>query len=379
MIRVVHVDEIPQYRVSFYEGIRSQLAKHGVQYDLVTGQPNREIAAKEDVVSLGWERRVANRHYQIGKVNLVWHPVLHEIRNCDLAIVGQENGRIVNYVAQILGPIRRSKLAFFGHGKNFQADSDKAPAERWKRFWATKCDWWFTYTNKTRELIESYGFPPDRITVFHNAVDTSELRRWDNEIKEDELGTLRRQLDIDTDKVAVYVGGLYDIKRLGFLIEAAKEVRRCIPDFVLIVIGAGVDQPLVEAAAAVHPWIRYLGPRFGREKAALMRLSKAFLMPGAVGLAILDCSALGTPIVTTGYPFHGPEISYLESGENGLMVEDWRNVAAYANAVVSLLCNDVLQAKLATGARAMAQSYTIENMVDCFCAGVLSCLATKKR
>ena len=46
-----------------------------------------------------------------------------------------------------------------------------------KRIWATRCDWWFAYTETSREIVETYGFPRQRITVFHNAIDTSEIRR----------------------------------------------------------------------------------------------------------------------------------------------------------------------------------------------------------
>src|SRR5437763_143753 len=81
---------------------------------------------------------------------------------------------------------------------------------------------------------------------------TSELRRWADDIGTDELNPLRRELGIATEKVAVYVGGLYDLKRIEFLIEAAQQVRRRVPDFVLIIVGGGIERPLVEAAAAAH-------------------------------------------------------------------------------------------------------------------------------
>jgi glycosyltransferase involved in cell wall biosynthesis len=380
MMRVVYVNtSLAQFSVPFQEGVRRRLAEYGVQYEAIYGQPDPNQAAKGDEASLGWERKVTNRYIRIGPYGAVWQPVLKDIWNCDLAIVGQENRRLVNYVAQILGGFRPSRLAFWGHGRNFQAGPEPNLAERWKRFWATRCDWWFTYTEGTGKLIEDYGFPPERITVFQNAIDTLQLRRWADEIGADELNSLRRQLGITTDKIAVYVGGLYDLKRIDFLIEAAKKVRRRIPDFQLIIVGGGPDRSLVEAAAAADTSIRYLGPRFGREKAAILRLGRVFLMPGLVGLAILDGSALGVPIITTAYPYHSPEIGYLKSGESGLVVENWQSPTAYADAVISVLLDDVLRAKLAVGAMRMAQAYTIENMVHRFCDGVLAAVAAPKR
>jgi glycosyltransferase involved in cell wall biosynthesis len=379
-MRVVYLDTaLFQYTAPFLEGVRTKLAAAGVEFEAIFGQPTQNETVRGDGASLAWERRIANRYIEAGPISAVWQPALKELWSCDLAIVVQENRRLVNYLAQALGPFRPSRLAFWGHGRNFQAVSSATLAERWKRLWATRCDWWFTYTNETRKLIESYGFPPERITVFHNAIDTSDLRRWADEISADELDSLRRELGIATENVAVYIGGLYDLKRISFLIEAAEEVRRRVPDFALVVVGGGVDRPLVEAAAAAHSWIRYLGPRFGRNKVAILRLGRAFVMPGAVGLAVLDGSAVGVPMITTAYPFHGPEASYLESGENGLIVEDWQNAGAYADAVTSVFRDHPLQAKLAAGARKMAETYTIERMVQSFSDGVLAALSAPKR
>src|SRR6185312_4963703 len=115
-MRVVYVNTaLPQYSVPFQEGVRRRLAENGVQYDAVYGQPDRNQAAKADEASLEWARKVTNRYIRIGPYELVWQPVLKEIWSCDLAIVGQENRRVINYVAQLLGRFRPSRLAFWGH------------------------------------------------------------------------------------------------------------------------------------------------------------------------------------------------------------------------------------------------------------------------
>ena len=111
-----------------------------------------------------------------------------------------------------------------------------------------------------------------------------------------------------------------------FLITAAIEVRRRVLDFALIVIGAGVDRARVEASVKVYPWLHYPGPLFGKEKVEILRLGRVFMMPGLIGLAILDCAAAGLPAVTTAYPYHSPEIAYLEQGRNGLIVRDCRTL-----------------------------------------------------
>ena len=255
---------------------------------------------------------------------------------------------------------------------------DAGFAQRWKGVWATQADWWFAYTEATRKIVEGYGFPSERITVVHNTIDTSEIRRLACEIGDSRLNALRQRLDIKTNNIGVYVGGLYDYKRLDFLIESAREIRRHVPDFELIVVGSGVDRHRIEAAASRHTWIRYLGPLFGADKVEILRLGRVFMMPGLVGLAILDCAAAGLPIVTTAYPYHSPEIAYLEPGRNGLIVQDWQNPVAYARGVMSVLRDDAFHAELAKGASEVSTEYTMERMVRCFCDGIFAAVSAPK-
>lgn len=269
-------------------------------------------------------------------------------------------------------------MAYFGHGRNFQAKPNSFGA-RFKAFWSKRVDWWFAYTEETRRIVTEYGFPVDRITVLNNAIDTSEIRRLSSEIDEIQLGKLRVKLGISTSRIGIYLGRLYDIKRVDFLIDSAIEVRRMVPDFTLIVVGSGNDSDRVKAAAVSHPWIIYLGPRFGREAVEILRLGRVFMMPGAVGLSILDCSATGIPMATTAYPFHGPEITYLEPGCSGLIVNEWQNRKAYADAVTSILCDDALYKKLARGAWEVGNRYTVENMAQRFAHGVVNAMVVLKK
>jgi len=110
------------------------------------------------------------------------------------------------------------------------------------------------------------------------------------------------------------------------------------------------------------------GPKFGREKAELLAISDVFLLPGRVGLAVLDAFAAGLPMLTSRIPFHGPEIEYLEEGVNGLMTDP--QPEAYAAVVSSVLSVDGDLNRLRTGAKASAEKYSIEKMVANFRTGI---------
>ena len=91
-----------------------------------------------------------------------------------------------------------------------------------------------------------------------------------------------------------------------------------------------------------------------------------------VGLGILDSFALGIPMVTTDCKIHSPEIAYLESGRNGLMVAD--SEEAFIEGVERLLKNDEMRDAMAAECKKDAQRYSLEKMVNNFCEGVLKAL-----
>ena len=218
--------------------------------------------------------------------------------------------------------------------------------------------------------------PRERITVFRNAIDTTAISQQKATITPAEIEALRAERFAGSANIGVYIGGLYAEKRVPFLLEAARAVRAQVPDFQLIVIGGGVDAHLVQAAAASEPWIHALGPMFGREKTLVASLGKVFLMPGLVGLGVLDSFAYGMPMVTCDLPFHSPEIDYLKDGVNGVMVRNAGSVDDYAGAVARVLTDDAHRAMLTANAAEAIGDYTIEGMAERFADGVIQALAS---
>ena len=113
--------------------------------------------------------------------------------------------------------------------------------------------------------------------------------------------------------------------------------------------------------------IQYLG--YGGS--AYFLISKFFLMPYMVGLALLDTFALETPMITIDAPCHGPEIDYVVDGVNGAIVRKTDDPSLYAAQVSYLLKNDEVREKLVAGCRASREKYTIEEMVKRFAQGVV--------
>jgi glycosyltransferase involved in cell wall biosynthesis len=362
-----------RFRYPFHIALRDELARHSVTYKVIYCAPFGPNISKKDTIDVPWGLRVPMLKFG----PLILQFGFREMLRSDFIIIQQENRLLINYILQILDRLGLKRVAFFGHGRNFQSASRQSFAERWKRFWATKVSWWFGYTHETKELITGLGFPSERVTVFNNAIDTKQIEADFMSITDDVRCEVRELLNTGSENIAVYVGGLYAEKRIRFLIEASKRIRQTIPDFVLLVIGGGPDEDLVKVAARENHWIHYMGPQFGIEKARLLSVSKVFLMPGLVGLSILDAFCYGTPIVTTDVPFHSPEIAYLEDGVNGVMVRDHKDIDAYAAAASRVLTDHAYRQLLVDGGRKSLKDYSIENMSYRFAIGVLNALELK--
>lgn len=356
------------YRLAFHEGLRAALAKHDIDYRVIYSPPFGENLKKKDTVPVPWGYSVPLSRFS----GLQYQHALQHVIKSDLVIVQQENKLLINYMCQLLSLLGLKKVAFFGHGKNFQALDTQSRSERWKRFWATKVNWWFGYTNETAKYITALGFPKERCTVFNNAIDTKTIMRDMDDISADDYECAKSALGISGDSIGVYVGGMYKEKRITFLIEAAVEIRRRIPDFHLVMIGGGNDAHLVVEASKRHDWLHYVGPKFGKEKTILSSMAKVFLMPGLVGLGVIDAFIYRTPMVTTDLPYHSPEIAYLEDGVNGVVVKDSQDVDAYASAVCRVLSDDDYYHLLRNGCDLATQRYSIEKMVARFEAGILA-------
>jgi glycosyltransferase involved in cell wall biosynthesis len=366
---------IPQYRVEFFRLLNETCRKHEIDLEIIYGTPGKIDALKGHSAELEFATLVPNRIVCIANVELIWQPILSRLRNADLVIVEQANKLLVNYVlvaGQLLGLHR---FAFWGHGRDIQAANPNSLSERIKRWLVCVPHWWFVYTEGTAEYIQAVGFPRDRMTVVYNAIDTKSLIDYRRKITPDEIAEARVRHGITSQNVCIYVGSMYSQKRIDFLLRACALIRSRIPDFHMIFIGAGPDDHLVKRFCTDHPWATYLGGVFDREKVKYFMMSKLFLMPGLVGLAILDAFALGAPLITTDVPVHSPEIEYLQNGRNGVIVTPGQSVDDYASTVIRLLDDDVARIKLVANCAEAAAVYTVENMVHCFFEGMIRALA----
>lgn len=345
----------------------------GIELRLVHGQPTRRETKKRDVGNLPWADPVNNLYLSVGSRDVLWQPFPAKHQDADLVILMQENRLLSNYPWLFLRGLHRTKVAYWGHGRNFQARRPSGFLEKWKQFLVGRVDWWFAYTDMTKDILLADGYPEARISVLNNAIDNEGFQADLAAINDTRLAELRNELGFAASaQIGLFCGSLYPDKRLDYLLEAADRIKAVLADFHLLIIGDGPSTAEIKQAALSRPWLHWLGVRKGVEKAAYFRLAHLVLNPGLVGLHILDSFCAGVPMITTADARHSPEIAYLEDGENGVIVNG--NATAYAEAVISLFETPADYSRLKVRALADAKIYTLQNMVENFAEGISRCL-----
>jgi glycosyltransferase involved in cell wall biosynthesis len=367
-------ENLKQYRKPFYKFLRERLEQNNVELILIYGVPAGSEAEKKDFIKVEWANYIKNRYLKVGLHNLCWQPCLSLLRSSDFVIVDQGSRFLINYVLFLLQIFMVKKFCFWGHGKNYQKRNSNLIGEVLKRFMSRRVHWWFAYNDFSARVVSSLGYPESRITSVQNAIDTRYLTGVSRKISEQTLNQIRIEFGIKGKNVCIYTGGMYPEKRISFLLEACLQIKKNVSDFEMIFIGAGPEDNKIKKMAKKCEWIHYIGPAFDESKVPFFMLSKLLLIPGSVGLAVLDGIALETPLVTTNIADHGPEIDYLVDGVNGSIVKESKNPSVYAYHVSNLLKNDKARERMIAGCRATREKYTIEEMVERFTEGVIKAL-----
>ncbi|MEQ1808070.1 MAG: glycosyltransferase family 4 protein [Burkholderiales bacterium] len=362
------------YRLRLFELLREKLARQGVALILVCGQASDEERTRKDEGELTWATRVQNTFIRFAGKDLVWQPIPAVARAADLYIVMQESRILSNYWLQSSRWWRGTRVAYWGHGRNYQSAKPAGHRERWKTWWLQRVDWWFAYTESVEAHLVARGYPAARVTRLNNAIDDSGFRNDLAQIAQQERDFARAQLQISVDaQVAIYCGSIYAGKRIDVLLNSADLLRAHLPDFHLLVVGDGPDAAVVREASASRSWLHVLGPRNGAEKALYFRLAAVMLNPGSVGLHVVDAFVAGTPLVTQASAQHGPEFDYLVDGINGCVVFD-DNPESYADAVVRLFTEPGTLDSMRAQCEHYAEKYTLEAMANHFSEGIVACL-----
>ncbi|MBR0671752.1 glycosyltransferase [Neoroseomonas soli] len=190
-----------------------------------------------------------------------------------------------------------------------------------------------------------------------------DLRRWSRSAVARDV---RAELGIAPDAPVVgFVARLDPWKGLDVFLEAAAQVARAVPDAVFLVSGdapggmeAYRDRMVARAAAlGLGDRIRFLGWRYRLDDIpALMAAFDVFchtaIAPEPFGMVIIEAMAMGCPVIAAR---SGGPMEIVEDGVSGLLTTPG-DAAALAGAMLSVLRDPALRARLAVGGRARVEA-----------------------
>jgi glycosyltransferase involved in cell wall biosynthesis len=373
--RVLFVQQyVPNYRTPFLERVKVELESVNVDFRVILGQPVGAAASKRDAASPGEFIMRKNATFSLPGTGgpIVWQPILGLAKNADAIIVEQANRLLVNPLLLSWQRVGGPRVGFWGHGRNFQSRTRVGVAEAWKRLYSRWPDWWFTYTEDTSSLLESYGYSRDRITILYNTVDTAALAQAVAECAPADLSEFRTKHHLQPGRTALFMGSLYPDKSLDYAVVVAREVANRLAGFRLLVCGDGPSGAEARAAAEAHPdYISYLGRVDGADRVRVLASADVLLMPGLLGLVVLDAFAAGLPILTRKISWHSPEFSYMGL-EHGLILPPSTSAPDFAAAAVRLMGDQSRMKLMREACLEASLKYPLTRMVSSFTSGIRS-------
>ena len=372
MKKVIIIQRISgNYRVPFYNKLNDALAAKNISLDVIYGQPEVNERIDKPVKCIP-AHIIKNKYIHFLERSMLLQPVWSHAKQADMIIIQQGNRCLATYFLIPYAKLFSKKIAIWG---NCKQELSYYPEKQIKKnlWWklAAKVDHWFAYNDLTKKIVCSMGYPEDKITSVQNSIDTKAERQIYESISDAELAELRLQHGIGTENpVGIFCSRLYADKRLPFLMEAVSKIRERVKDFHFFVVGDGVEAGIVKDFAKENEdWFHWVGSQYGKNKIKYFKLARFQLLPGTVGLHIIDSFAFETPIITTKSTSHGVEVDYLVNGKNGFMTAN--NLKDYVTAAVNVATNLELRKRLFAGCRESARKYTIENMVLNFAGGII--------
>ena len=350
---------LPQYRTEFHRGVRDTLATRDITYELSVAQPEARFRGRQDQSILGWERHRNRRFLRLGKVEVVFDPLVSR-RAVDLLVV-ELQAKILTAPLQVLasrlglGP----PVVFFGHGS-----VDRTPSTsiaRWyKRNLASAARGWLVYTDRGADDLVDFGVDRDTIAVVRNTVDVTELAASFD--RRDVLAAeADERLGLGDGPLLLHIGGLERSKRPDLVMEVYDRALEAQPGLQLVIAGAGPEAEACQAWAADRPGAHYLPPQFGRDKSALFHRAHLLLHPGKIGLVVIDSFAAGVPIVGARGQMQAPEFDYLD--DDTAFIAEQPDPAELTALVVEACGDRQRRDEMAAAARRSYAHYPMEEMV----------------
>lgn len=224
---------------------------------------------------------------------------------------------------------------------------------RLTKFFNNNLDRVIFYTEDARKrAIENKLVDPNKAFWANNTIDNIEIE-----------ANYKFQFPPENQMTLLFIGRLIPSKRVADVILYYKSLKERFQNIKLDIIGDGPDNAVVKDSLNNDSSIIWHGTLVDESKIApIMKRSSLVFIPGLSGLSINHAFAYGRPYLTLQADKHGPEISYLKSGENGYLLKD--NLEFAINIISSLIENKEMLHEFCENARQTGVQLSVQKWVE---------------
>ncbi|MBX9788815.1 MAG: glycosyltransferase family 4 protein [Pirellulales bacterium] len=241
------------------------------------------------------------------------------------------------------------------------------------RMFVRRFDRFLCYGQSSVEQLAALGYPPERIRVAPNTIDTRRVFSGGDVIRA-RGQQLREQHGLADKRVVLYIGRMIERKRPWDLLGAWPKLRTTQDDTRLVLVGGGpmLDEIRRRVKSIDPERVVVTGPVPEGDDYAWIAAADVVVLPAAVGLAINQALALGTPLVIADEP--GADAELVKHGQTGWRFEP-RDTDELAAAVHRIFNHTKeREAVVARGLALMQSEYALQRMVEVFDATIRECL-----
>jgi glycosyltransferase involved in cell wall biosynthesis len=380
---------VPRYWVRFFELLHE---RSEIEYVVFHGRPPAQTghfaAPGPFAFPNVW---TDNREFRIAGQTLIYQPIVRQLMSTrfDAIVVAPWIRLLSNLILVPLFKARGRAVIAWGHGYEREEEHGRAVTAALrvlslvKASFARSVDGYVLETHTARgvDRLAEIGVPPDRIHPGRNTIDMSDQIELHARLADTSPEAIREQLGLQPDStVLLCIGRAYREKRIDEFVEVIRRLLDGRPDLRVegVVIGDGPELPAIKANAADLVGIRFLGAMQDQEAAArYMRVASAVVIAGNVGIGVPHAFAHGVPVVTRDALRHSPEVDYIQSGVNGLLVPG--GLDDFARAIADLVSSPARLRALADGALRTRSELSLDAMVEAFDRGVAASLGRARR
>jgi glycosyltransferase involved in cell wall biosynthesis len=301
---------LPEYRITFFKEVEIKLRKSGLDFVLVTGNPDSVALERRDMATASFHNVVRSVNLSFRSISIRYLFANKFTRNAR-AVVYQLSITNLNSWSAVLFK-KSHKVILWGHGPGYLSK------KFWSRnkielFMAKRADLIMVYTKPGQDRLIAGGLLPNKVIFLNNTFDWGELKSAMACLTSDELSAYILEHKTQGKKVFAFVGALDESKRVSFLVKVLDVLWESEKDVLFLVAGEGSDRDML-GEAQERGQVKLLGRVGPKEKALLGAVSSGFVNPGNIGLLAIDALVLGKPVFGTD-SLSSPEKDFLEEGK----------------------------------------------------------------